>query len=74
MKKNIFQALNAAAVAVLVAAAIVSCKSTSVNRNNAAAIEAVNAYIEQTMDTGQMDEFLESPYGKRFLILTTHNK
>lgn len=31
------------------------------------ACEYVNAYIEETMDTGQMDEFLESPYGKEYV-------
>lgn len=71
MGNPFFQLLNIAACAVLTAAAIVSCKSTSVNKDNAAAIGAVNAYIEQTMDTGQMDEFLQSPYGKLYVKLAS---
>lgn len=31
------------------------------------ACDAVSSYIEETMDTGQMDEFLESPQGKEFV-------
>lgn len=31
-----------------------------------AAIQAVDDYIEETMDTGEMDEFLSSIHGKDF--------
>lgn len=34
------------------------------------AVHAVDSYINKTMDTGQMDDFLESPEGKTFVEYT----
>lgn len=42
-------------------------------RNLLKATEAVNSYIEKTADTGEMDEFLQSPEGKMYVEHTINN-
>lgn len=60
----------AALVVLLTISVLFSCHTSNVaikNMKAQKAIEAVDAYIEKTADTGEMDEFLESPEGREYI-------
>lgn len=50
---------------IMIIGAILALNSCA--NNYKLACDEVISYIEETMDSGQMDEFLESPQGKKFI-------
>lgn len=57
----------AALVVVLTLSVITSCNILKDYANHKKALNAIDSYIEQTADTGEMDEFLESPQGQAYV-------
>lgn len=57
----------AALVAILTLSVITSYSILKDYASHKKAINAVDEYIEKTMDTGEMDEFLESPEGQLYV-------
>lgn len=63
MRNKTFFAIYVIVLAALAALCVfTSCTSLRYKK----ACEMVSSYAEETMDTGQMDDFLESPQGKAF--------
>lgn len=57
----------AALAAILTLSVITSCSILKDYASHKKAINAVDEYIEKTMDTGEMDDFLESPEGQMYV-------
>lgn len=57
----------AALVAILTLSIITSCSILKDYAYHKKAINAVDEYIEKTMDTGEMDDFFESPEGQMYV-------
>lgn len=53
--------------AILTLSMITSCNVINEYAAHKKAINAVDSYIEKTMDTGEMDEFLQSPEGQLYV-------
>lgn len=67
MSNKELRLIVAALAAILTISIITSCNALKDYANYKRACNAVDSYIEKTMDTGEMDEFLESPEGQAYV-------
>lgn len=70
MEHKELKRLTVVLATILTLITITSCSLLRDYTNYKKAIHAVDAYIEATMDTGEMDEFLESPEGQTYIKYT----